>query len=155
LGLLDALEDPSLDPRSLILPTDLKGLSILPAGKPRMNATELLASSAMEKVTRLLGTLTDGQIVLFDSPPILQTTEAKVLAELAGQVVVVVRAESTPQEAVKAALASIDEDKPVNLILNQARRGAGTKAYGYGYVNTFAEDDQEIQEQQEDAGERS
>ncbi|MEM9172462.1 MAG: P-loop NTPase, partial [Pseudomonadota bacterium] len=39
LGLLDALEDPSLDPRSLILPTDLKGLSILPAGKPRMNAT--------------------------------------------------------------------------------------------------------------------
>ncbi|MEO0575371.1 MAG: AAA family ATPase [Pseudomonadota bacterium] len=132
-GLLDALEDTSIDPRTLILPTDLPGLSILPAGSPRANATELLASSAMQNVTRLLGSLTEGQIVLFDSPPLLQTTEAKVLADLAGQVVVVVRAGSTPQEAVKAALASIDQSKPVNMILNQARGNSGHKPYGYGY----------------------
>ena len=149
-GLLDALEDPSVDPRTLILPTDMRGLSIMPAGAPRMHATELLASSAMEKVVGLLGSLTDGQIVLFDSPPLLQTTEAKVLAELAGQVVMVVRAEQTPQDAVKAALAAISDEKPVNLILNHARAGAGAKAYGYGYAASAKEyKKQEYGEQEE------
>ncbi len=133
LGLLDVLERPDLQVQSLILPTDVDNLSMLPAGQPRTNATELLASSAMQDVCRTLGTLSEGQIVIFDSPPMLQTSEAKVLADLAGQVVVVVRAEETSQEAVAGALAALDDGKAVNLVLNQVRKGFGDYQYGYGY----------------------
>ena len=133
MGLLDLLEHPETPLMSLILPTDVNGLNILPAGRPRQFATELLASSAMEDVISTLARLREGQIVIFDSPPLLLTSEAKVLSSLAGQVVIVVRAEETGRDAVAAALALIDEDKAVNLVLNQARAGFGAYQYAHGY----------------------
>ena len=132
LGLLDVLEKPDIPVQSLILPTDVDNLSLLPAGKLRPHSTELLASAVMEDVCETLSRLSKGQIIIFDSPPLLQTSEAKVLAGLAGQVVIVVRAEETPQDAVAAALAVLDEGKAVNLVLNQARAGIGEYQYGYG-----------------------
>lgn len=132
-GLLDCLEDPGRSVRSLVIPTDIKNLSILPAGRPRENATELLASAAMENVCETLKRMSDRQLVILDSPPLLQTSEAKTLATLAGQVVMVVRAEETSREAVISALSTIDDDKAVNLVLNQARDGFGDYRYGYGY----------------------
>ena len=142
-GLLDVLEDPNIAVESLILPTDVAGLKILPAGKPRHSATELLASSAMEQVVSTLSQLSVGQIVVFDSPPLLLTSEAKVLASLAGQVVLVVRAEETPQDAIAAALSSLDEDKAVNLILNQIRAGFEQYQYGYGYGYGYGRNERE------------
>jgi Mrp family chromosome partitioning ATPase len=87
----------------------------------------------MEDLISTLAQLRDGQIVIFDSPPLLQTSEAKVLSSLAGQVVIVVRAEETAQEAVVAALALFDETQAVNLVLNQVRAGFDAYQYGYGY----------------------
>ena len=117
----------------MILPTDVENLSILPAGKPRHNATELLSSDAMEQVIETLEHVGSRQIIIFDSPPLLQTTESKILASLLGQVVVVVRAEVTAQDAVTAAISTLDEGKAVNLVLNQVRSGFGESMYGYGY----------------------
>jgi len=132
-GLLDALENPGHRIESLVLPTDANRLCILPAGKPRHHATELLASSAMKRIMMTLASLNTGQIVILDSPPLLQTSEAKVLAGLVGQIVLVVRAEATSQDAVLRALSTLDEDTAVNLVLNQARSGFRTSQYGYGY----------------------
>ena len=87
----------------------------------------------MENVCNILGRLSREQVVVFDSPPLLQTSEAKVLAVHLGQIVIVVRAEETSQEAVISALSSLDEDKAVNLVLNQVRKGFNDSQYGYGY----------------------
>ncbi len=132
-GLLDLLEDSAEPVRSLILPTDIENLSILPAGKPRHHATELLASDAMENVAQTLANLNTGQIVVFDSPPILQTSEAKVVTSLAGQIVVVVRAERTSHDAVCAAVAALDQDQAISLVLNQVRSKSAKYQWGYGY----------------------
>lgn len=133
MGLLDVLEDPEIPVETLVLPTDVDGLSILPAGRPRHDSTELLASSAMEDVIETLAQLSKGQIVVFDSPPLLHTSEAKVLSSLAGQVVIVVRAEETAQDAVESALALLDDGQAVTLILNQIRGRTGEYQYSYGY----------------------
>ena len=133
LGLIDILENPGTPVHSVILPTDVKNLSVLPAGKPRSHSTELLSSTAMEEVCMTLSRLSEGQLVIFDSPPMLQTSEAKVLAGLAGQVLLIVRAEQTSRDAITGALASFDEGKAVNLVLNQALAGIGGYQYGYGY----------------------
>lgn len=133
LGLLDAMENPEIDLRSIVLRTDVDGLCVLPAGRPRTSATELLSSAAMEQAVGELTSSVPGRIVIFDSAPLLQTSESKALASLAGQVVVVVRAESTPRDAVAAALGSLDDQKAINFILNNVR--PGFERYGdlYGY----------------------
>ena len=63
----------------------------------------------------------------------MQTSEAKVLASLVGQIALIVRAEHTPQDAVLSAIGLLGEDMPVNLILNQARIDSKSGYYSYGY----------------------
>lgn len=135
-GLLDVLEDKSVDLAQVLLRTNVEKLSILPSGTPHSHATELLASSAMADLLDEVSARYADRIVIFDSPPLLVTTEARVLATQMGQIVFVVHAESTLQSDVKRALATI-ESCPIKLmVLNQARpldEGAGGYGYGYGY----------------------
>jgi protein-tyrosine kinase len=131
-GLLDAVADPSVDVRSLILPTDIPGFFLLPAGQPRENATELLASARMKEIIEQLHTMDPTRIVLLDTLPILLTSESRVITTVVGQIVLVVRAGGTPQQAVTDALAAIGDDKEVSLVLNQAEL-TGPMGYYYGY----------------------
>ena len=73
------------------------------------------------------------RIVIFDSPPLLLTSEARVLAGQMGQIVLVVEAERTTQQTVKEALQQIEACDVVNLIYNKARAHGGGGYYGYGY----------------------
>ncbi len=136
-GLLDLLDiGTDLDLQDTILATDIKGMSVMTSGKMRTNSTELLASERMESVIRALSAQDPDRIILFDSSPLLMTSEARILSTLVGQVVVVVAAEQTPQQAVLDAIATVDEGKAVNLVLNQARHSNGSGYYGYGYGYT-------------------
>ena len=131
-GLLDLLKDSTLSVASAILPTDVPGLSFLPAGRQDANATELLASARMQAVMAQLGSADPARVVLFDSAPLLVTTEAQALAHFAGQVLVVVGADRTPQSVLLDALDTLDEGKPVSLVLNQSLRPASGYHYQYG-----------------------
>lgn len=135
-GLLDVLVEPERDLGSVLLKTDVPWMSIIPAGKPRRNSTELIASLRMEQVAYELSNRYPDRIVLFDSPPLLLTNEAKVLASLMGQIVLVVRAERTPRSAVEEAVASLDPSKAINAVLNQVRHGKGHGSY-YGTYGTY------------------
>jgi len=132
-GLLDALRDGSVDVEALIRPTDVPKLSFLPAGLGAVDATELLSSTRMERLTTLLGQHDGARIVVFDSPPLLQTTESAALGRVTGQIVVVVRAETTPQPVVLDALKILEGHPAVSLVLNQSTRAATSSYYYYGY----------------------
>ena len=130
-GLLDVLRDEALDAESTILPTDVPGLSVLPAGKRAKDAAELLASQRMADVMAALLTRDPNRIVIVDSSPLLLTNESRVLAHLAGQIVLVVRAGTTLQRAVLDAIDLLSENKSISLVLNQARGAAMPLYYGY------------------------
>jgi exopolysaccharide/PEP-CTERM locus tyrosine autokinase len=132
-GLVDALANPQLDIESLVIPTDLTGLSILPAGRTNESATELLASDRMVQIVAALGRADARRIVVFDSPPLLLTSESRALADVVGQIVLVVRAGATSKSAVHDALALLGDDVPVGIVLNQAVVGSGDGYYGYNY----------------------
>ena len=138
-GLMDLLVDESRSSASVILPTNVKGLSLLPAGRNSMTATELLGSRRMEQVIAELLSRDPNRIVLFDSPPLLLTTESRALAGIAGQIVVVVRAEQTTHKAAQDAIACLGEGKRVGLILNHCEMGANPFYYGYGEYGPQAE----------------
>jgi protein-tyrosine kinase len=133
-GLLDVIKDPSLSVSSLIMPTDVPGLTFLPAGRADDNATELLASARMQQVMTQLAAQDPTRMVLFDSAPLLLTTESQALAQIAGQILIVVRADQTPQHMVLEAIDTIAEEKPISLVLNQSVRGP--PGYYYQYGNT-------------------
>ena len=133
-GLLDALQSRSFDLDAACLRTNVEKLTILPSGTPHPRATELLASDAMDKLLSDMAGRHPERIVIFDSPPLLVTTESRELATYMGQIVFVVKAESTLQREVKQALATIEECPVKMILLNQARTASqGGYGYGYGY----------------------
>ncbi len=136
-GLLDLVLDDSLDMASVLLKTNIDKLTILPSGTPHERATELLASAAMIKLLENVARRYADRIVIFDSPPLLLTTESRVLATHMGQIVMVVRAESTLQSDVLHALSNIEACPVKMMVLNQARTASkgtyGSYGYGYGY----------------------
>jgi exopolysaccharide/PEP-CTERM locus tyrosine autokinase len=131
-GLLDALADHTLDVESLVMPTDVQGLCLLPAGRQNECATELLASARMTEVITRLTTRDSRRVVLLDSPPLLLSSESRALLPIAGQVVLVIRAGGTPRRAVQEAIGYIGEDKPLGLVLNQSQMALSEGYYGYG-----------------------
>jgi protein-tyrosine kinase len=136
LGLLDALADSSINVASLVLPTDVKGLSILPAGRMREGATELLASGRMSEVARQVLARDPRCVALFDSSPLVLTSESRTLAPWMGQIVLVVRAGYTPRQALLEALDVLPEGQKVSLVLTQGRQGllqgGGYNGHSYG-----------------------
>jgi exopolysaccharide/PEP-CTERM locus tyrosine autokinase len=130
-GLLDVLLDDKLELADVLIKTNVEKLSILPAGSRHKRATELLASQTMSDLLREIARRYHDRVVIFDSPPLLLTSEAHVLASQMGQIVLVVAAESTTQQAIKEALRQIEKCDIVNLIYNKARAFPGGEYYGY------------------------
>ena len=131
-GLLDALIDESADIESLVMQTNMRGLSLLPAGK-RVEATaELLSSNRMRQIITALCHSNSRRIVLLDSPPLLITNEGRALVKVAGQVVLVVRAGYTPRHALQEAVELFDAQQAGGLILNHVAGDGNEDYYGYG-----------------------
>ncbi len=134
-GLLDALGDERQPLDKLLIRTDIPGLVLLPAGRWSEYTTELLASDRMRELCHELAGRYRDRIILFDSPPLLATTEAQAIAQSVGQIALVVAENMTPRESVRAALDLLDKNKPINAILNKTRRPiiGGYHYGGYGY----------------------
>jgi exopolysaccharide/PEP-CTERM locus tyrosine autokinase len=133
-GLMDILVDDKLDLSDVLLRTNVDTLSILPAGTSTPRATELLASSTMSSLVTEIANRYPDRVVIFDSPPLLLTSESRVLASHMGQIVVVVEAQTTTQHAVKEALHKLEGFKNVNLIYNKTRDIPGIEeTYDYHY----------------------
>jgi exopolysaccharide/PEP-CTERM locus tyrosine autokinase len=131
-GLLDLL-DGSAQMHEVLLRTNVDKLTILPSGKPHQSATEMLASEAMSLLLDDMAKRYPDRIIVFDSPPLLLTTEARVLATHMGQIVVVVQAGRTKQSDVQAALHTIESCPVRMMLLNQVRTDEASDGYGYGY----------------------
>ncbi|KQP23160.1 XrtA-associated tyrosine autokinase [Pseudorhodoferax sp. Leaf267] len=131
-GLLDLLVDDKVELSQVLLKTNIDKLTLLPSGTPHTRATELLASDAMTLLIQDIAKRYSDRIVIFDSPPLLLTTESRVLASHMGQIVIVVHAEKTLQSDVEHALSTIESCPLKMLVLNQAKANA-VGGYGYGY----------------------
>jgi receptor protein-tyrosine kinase len=132
-GLLDLLSDSSVSLQDVVLQTNVPKLSILRAGYRQNLSTELLASSAMDKLLHKLAHDHPRQIVVFDAPPLLITNQAKVLAAHLGQVVVLVEASRTQRHIVQQAFAALEQCPIVMSVLNKSSEQPSGGGYGYGY----------------------
>lgn len=136
-GLIDVLENPRMDVSDVMLNTDIDKLTLIPSGQLHERCTELLASSRMHELISELANRYEDRILIFDSPPILATTESVVLSSHMGQVVVVVQAGRTSRESVQSALELIDERQRVGLVLNRATARFGKVGFGAYYDSYY------------------
>ena len=134
-GLIDAIADPDADPNAYVIETDVKGLSVLPAGRQANDVTELLASERTREVLAALTRDHPKRVIIFDSPPALMASPASVLATHVGQAVIVVRADETTEADLKEAVALLSGCEHVSLMLNAAAFAVGSRRFGsyYGY----------------------
>jgi len=137
-GFVDALADPSADPESFVIRTDVQGLSVLPAGRKANNIPELLASETGREVLVKLIAGDKRRIILFDSPPALMASHATVLADLVGRALVVVRADQTTEADLRETIGLLAGCE-ISLILN----GAGLAVTGrkYGAYDGYGHED--------------
>ena len=133
-GLIDVLQDEGLTLPEVLLRTDIPTLTLLPSGSRHVHSTELLASERMRQLMLELANRYSDRIIIIDSPPLLLTNEARVLAGLVGQVVLVTEESRTPQHAVKEAVDMLDENEIVGIVMNKGthrKEGEGYGGYGY------------------------
>lgn len=131
-GLTDVLLNPHLKIDDVICQSDIQNLKFLPAGSATHHVTELLSSRAMNELMDELSQSFKDRVIIFDTAPILLTSEASIIADLVGQIVFVVAAESTTQGMVSDALKVINNHSRVGYILNKTRKKQ-SNIYGYGY----------------------
>ncbi|HTP46801.1 MAG TPA: XrtA-associated tyrosine autokinase [Casimicrobiaceae bacterium] len=135
-GLLDLLTDPDVKLHEILLRTNVEKLTLLPSGAAHGRATEMLASETMASLLQEMAARHPDRIIVFDSPPLLATTEARALASHMGQIVMVVEADRTTQALLKHALETIESCPVVMMVLNKARRPEIGSYYGHSYYSS-------------------
>lgn len=132
-GLTDLLIGKVGDMSRVLCRTNIPSLSLMFAGNHVAHATELLASESMDNFVEEISSRYPDRIIIFDSPPLLLTTEASVLASHMGQVVVVIEAEKTLKQIVQKSV-SLLSNEIVLMLLNKVRDKNEVGNYGYyGY----------------------
>ena len=110
-------------------------LFVLPSGELPPNPSELLGSSAMEKLLQQLEEEFD--TVIIDAPPLLAVTDAAVLTRLADGAVVVVGSDKVNRDQLRKALGNLESVDGVLLgfVMNfiSHRKTGAFDYYNYGY----------------------
>lgn len=133
-GLLDALADPKVDIERCVVRTDVPQLSLLPCGTKTTSDTELVASARTGALIAQLLAADPTRILIFDSPPVLAASPASVLANYAGQAMLVVRADRTGESDLREAVALLDGCEHVQLVLNAVAHAPGGRRFGSYYT---------------------
>ncbi|WP_027708431.1 XrtA-associated tyrosine autokinase [Zooshikella ganghwensis] len=131
VGLLDYLNNEVNDVADILYKTNIENLNIIPAGTAHHLTNELLASDSMSNLMSEMASRYSDRVIILDAPPLLHTTEAPILATLAGQIVMVVKEGVTKQQTVKDALSLLDPSMNIGLVLNKSRQKQDGNYYGY------------------------
>jgi capsular exopolysaccharide synthesis family protein len=109
-----------------------QGLYVLTSGTVPPNPSELLGSDAMKQLLHRLESAFD--IVVIDAPPLLPVTDAAILSQHVGGVLVVVGSQILRLQDLQKALGALSlvGSNVLGVVLNRLP-GRGPDAYAYGY----------------------
>lgn len=133
VGLTTALVG-AADVNELLQPWGDDNLYVLASGQIPPNPSELLGSAEMKSL--ILRLEDEFDTVVIDAPPLLPVTDAAVLAQHVGGVVVIIGSQRIKQQDLEKSLGSLDlvGAKVLGIILNRLP-AKGPDAYAYGYYN--------------------
>ena len=141
-GLTDYLarETPLED---IVKPTGIPNLQVIPSGTTPPNPAEMLGSNRM---SQLIAEVEDKyDFVLYDTPPLIAVSDAKILAPKVKNVLVVIRSGKTNYHIVQDAKERLEKvgARLIGAVLNgvETKKGYGYYyRYNYYYNNYYSED---------------
>jgi exopolysaccharide/PEP-CTERM locus tyrosine autokinase len=140
VGLVDHLRD-GTDLSGLIRQTGLDRLSLIPAGTPPENPSELLSSQGMSDLLKEVVNRYQDRFIILDSPPAQAASETAVLAQHVDKVVLVVKWGSSGREQVKKLVEQIGRDKILGVVFNAFEMNILDKRLqGEGYYKYYSEE---------------
>lgn len=135
-GLIEYLLGEKSSVADVMKSTNIPNLKIIGAGKPHRLSNELLASEIMQKTIDEFSTRYKDRIVIIDTPPLLGINETSVLANLAGQALLVCEEGKSKLHDIKNAVAHLDPNMAIGIVVNKSlSNDQGPGYYGYYYGN--------------------
>ncbi|KQY98559.1 chromosome partitioning protein [Microbacterium sp. Root53] len=134
-------------------------LYVLPAGKVPPNPSELLGSTAMDRLLEMLGEHFD--YVLIDAPPLLLVTDAAVVSKKTKGVILAAASGQTKKAALQAAVRTLETAGAellgvvVTKLPTKGPDSYGYGEYGYGQNNPIDDSVLESRREGEQAARRS
>lgn len=102
----------------LIIRSGIEKLSLLCAGGPSRNSSELLSSAKMKTFIQEVRDRYHDRFVIIDATPTQVTSEPNVLANIVDGVVFVVMAERAPRAAVRKSIDLMGREKTLGVVFN-------------------------------------
>jgi capsular exopolysaccharide synthesis family protein len=115
------------------VPTQVPNLFLLPSGTSRTHASSLIHTERLPELIALVRELFD--MVIVDTPPMLNIADARVLARHGDALILVVRSGQTTRDAAQLAHAHLTEDGTA--VLGTILNFWNPKTPGYGYYKYY------------------
>jgi tyrosine-protein kinase len=132
----DALTDTSLSLEPFVHAVGIPNLWVMPSGPLPPNPPELLDSKAMQRLLTVIANY-GGEVVIFDTPPLLGLSDVSILASKVDGTLVVVditRANKKLLKQTKAALMQAGAHV-LGCVVNKQRRSRHDTSYSYYYYS--------------------
>jgi protein-tyrosine kinase len=111
--------------------TPVDKLTILPAGSPPKNPTELLTTQKMKALLDEVSRRYEDRFIIIDSAPSSLASETAAIANYVDGFIIVVRAGKTPRKAVTEVIEQLGKEKVLGIVLNHSEQSV-KKYYKYG-----------------------
>lgn len=117
-GLVDYLENVTLELKDVIYSTGVRRMRLIPAGSRRQLGTEFFTSSRMRRLVTELRERYRDRYVIIDAPSLGTCADARILAELCDYVLLVVPRARALEGQIAASIEAIGENKLAGVIFN-------------------------------------
>ena len=140
-GLMEYLLGKVDDLADVIYHTNVPKLRLIPAGQSHHLSTELLASTMMKEIVEEFSNRYSDRVVIIDTPPLIGINESAVLANLAGQAVVVVEEGRSKMNDIQSAVERLNPDMAIGFVVNKSTTFSDKGGYyGYQYYGSSNKD---------------
>ena len=137
-GFVDYLKDEA-ELESLIVPTEIDNLFLLPAGEPHLSPSELLTKSKITDLLKRKNLEGEKRYIIIDSPPVIPTTDTRILANYVGGVLFVVQAGKTPKDVISHGISLLKKTNIIGVVLNNISGISLYYPYRYSYAYGYGE----------------
>ena len=132
-GLMEYLTGDVEDISDVLYHTNVDKLKLIPAGKSHHLSTEMLASHKMHETVDEFANRYPDRIVIFDTPPLIGINESAILANFAGQAVVVVEEGKAKIADIKLAVERLNPEMAIGFVVNKSVHNDTDHSGYYGY----------------------
>ncbi len=124
-GLTDYLEHPEMDVADIIHAVGIERLRVIPSGGQREFPAEYFTSARMRGFLDEVSRRYEERFIILDAPPMTETADARILADLCDYVVLVAPYGKVTENQVSACAKAIGDKKLLGVVLNNEPRPPG------------------------------